>query len=388
MPRRSVSAFITIRCASTPSVFPFFLSVRHSDEIWPLPCAFLQVKLSPSLDWRLDVIDSVSSLTLLLLTLCGMFFSIPESSESTHYREWISWLAYLSVWMFSLLAAAALINEIFEIVWCWRLRRQSFLGEDPLVHIKEELRYSTSGLAHPATPALSWRRSLTIGSPSKMPRRKKTGIFKGFLHNNREAIVESIRKQLFSRTVIASTTRRDKQTEGTDVIDVCTSVFHQINMLRFRASMQHLGSTNSLECDLVVSYSARLVLFLLRSTRCAGSKCRFENLSKRCSRISAMDQVGLRSRTSKQLYLAKCHSIEARSAGTCTTCSHAPSTAGVEALSHKKKATFWRDIAESRPQLIDFLCHPDELGQVRLALRIVENCRHSLLIKTGACRNP
>ena len=364
MPRRSVSAFITIRCASTPSVFPFFLSVRHSDEIWPLPRAFLQVKLSPSLDWRLDVIDSVSSLILLLLTLCGMFFSIPESSESTHYREWISWLAYLSVWMFSLLAAAALINEIFEIVWCWRLRRQSFLGEDPLVHIKEELRYSTSGLAHPATPALSWRRSLTIGSPSKMPRRKKTGIFKGFLHNNREAIVESIRKQLFSRTVIASTTRRDKQTEGTDVIDVCTSVFHQINMLRFRASMQHLGSTNSLECDLVVSYSARLVLFLLRSTRCAGSKCRFENLSKRCSRISAMDQVGLRSRTSKQLYLA----IKARSAGTCTTCSHAPSTAGVEALSHKKKATFWRDIAESRPQLIDFLCHPDELGQVRLAL--------------------
>ena len=38
--------------------------------------------------------------------------------------------------------------------------------------------------------------------------------------------------------------------------------------------------------------------------------------------------------------------------------------AGVDALCHKKKATFWRKLAESFPQLIDFLCNPDDLGQV------------------------
>jgi len=40
--------------------------------------------------------------------------------------------------------------------------------------------------------------------------------------------------------------------------------------------------------------------------------------------------------------------------------------AGVDALCHKKKATFWRKLAESFPQLIDFLCNPDDLGQVSL----------------------
>jgi hypothetical protein len=37
---------------------------------------------------------------------------------------------------------------------------------------------------------------------------------------------------------------------------------------------------------------------------------------------------------------------------------------GVDPLSHKKKANFWRDLAESFPQLIDFLCNPADVGQV------------------------
>ena len=41
--------------------------------------------------------------------------------------------------------------------------------------------------------------------------------------------------------------------------------------------------------------------------------------------------------------------------------------AGVDPLSHKKKANFWRDLAEAFPQLIDFLCSPADLGQVSLS---------------------
>lgn len=48
--------------------------------------------------------------------------------------------------------------------------------------------------------------------------------------------------------------------------------------------------------------------------------------------------------------------------------------AGVDALCHKKKATFWRKLAASFPQLIDFLCNPDDLGQV-LNPRLAENGR-------------
>ena len=40
---------------------------------------------------------------------------------------------------------------------------------------------------------------------------------------------------------------------------------------------------------------------------------------------------------------------------------------GVDAISHKKKARFWRTIADSFPQLIDFLCEPNDLGQVVLS---------------------
>ena len=37
---------------------------------------------------------------------------------------------------------------------------------------------------------------------------------------------------------------------------------------------------------------------------------------------------------------------------------------GLDPLSHKKKATFWRQLAEAFPELIDFLCNPNDLGQV------------------------
>ena len=37
---------------------------------------------------------------------------------------------------------------------------------------------------------------------------------------------------------------------------------------------------------------------------------------------------------------------------------------GVDPLSQKKKAKFWRHLAEGFPQLIDFLCNPKDLGQV------------------------
>jgi hypothetical protein len=37
---------------------------------------------------------------------------------------------------------------------------------------------------------------------------------------------------------------------------------------------------------------------------------------------------------------------------------------GLDPLSHKKKAKFWRQLAEAFPELIDFLCNPNDLGQV------------------------
>ncbi len=32
---------------------------------------------------------------------------------------------------------------------------------------------------------------------------------------------------------------------------------------------------------------------------------------------------------------------------------------GVDVLSHKKKATFWRELVELFPNLIDYLCNPN-----------------------------
>jgi hypothetical protein len=54
--------------------------------------------------------------------------------------------------------------------------------------------------------------------------------------------------------------------------------------------------------------------------------------------------------------------------------------AGVDPLSHKKKANFWRDLAEAFPQLIDFLCSPADLGQVVLS-HSPHTCRACCLIR-------
>jgi hypothetical protein len=37
--------------------------------------------------------------------------------------------------------------------------------------------------------------------------------------------------------------------------------------------------------------------------------------------------------------------------------------AGLSAISHRKKATFWRELIDRFPGLIDFLCNPDDVGQ-------------------------
>ena len=38
--------------------------------------------------------------------------------------------------------------------------------------------------------------------------------------------------------------------------------------------------------------------------------------------------------------------------------------AGLACISHKKKATFWRDLIDRFPRLIDFLCNTENVGQV------------------------
>ena len=39
--------------------------------------------------------------------------------------------------------------------------------------------------------------------------------------------------------------------------------------------------------------------------------------------------------------------------------------AGVDILSHKKKAVFWRTLTNAFPALVDYLCNEADLGQVR-----------------------
>ena len=38
---------------------------------------------------------------------------------------------------------------------------------------------------------------------------------------------------------------------------------------------------------------------------------------------------------------------------------------GLHELSHKKKAKFWRQLTSSYPSILDFLCNPKQLHQVR-----------------------
>ena len=38
---------------------------------------------------------------------------------------------------------------------------------------------------------------------------------------------------------------------------------------------------------------------------------------------------------------------------------HSEAAAGVDMLSHKKKAAFWRELVELFPNMIDYLCNPN-----------------------------
>jgi hypothetical protein len=38
---------------------------------------------------------------------------------------------------------------------------------------------------------------------------------------------------------------------------------------------------------------------------------------------------------------------------------HYQASAGVDILSHKKKATFWRELVELFPNILDYLCNPN-----------------------------
>ena len=50
----------------------------------------------------------------------------------------------------------------------------------------------------------------------------------------------------------------------------------------------------------------------------------------------------------------------------CTRTHDVHEAVGVDVLSHQKKATFWRELVELFPNLIDYLCNPN-VNPVRYA---------------------
>ena len=201
-----------------------------------------QVKLNPYLDSNLDLVETVLTLILLLISCCGMIFS--AYTENAGFEPWhkdsLGWLTYLSMVFGSFLCAALLANEMFEYFCGWYLNRVKFLGDPSadLHHRREGLAYSKTALAHvqvdlPESPS-SKATGAQLGSQAStaLVRRPSSVLI----------AAQKLRKHIRGSYVFS----QDEATEAVSSED--TKLFYTVNLLRFRLSMQRLDSPNRSSC--------------------------------------------------------------------------------------------------------------------------------------------
>jgi hypothetical protein len=200
------------------------------------------VKKNPYVDSNLDVVETVLTLILLFLSCCGMVFA--AYTENGGFLPWhlesLSWLAYLSMVLGSLLCSALLANEAFEQSCAWYLNRVSFLGDASAdaKRSRAELAYSKSAVAHvemlqPSSNAISMDTapSSTVGR-SLAIRRSVSDAFQWF-----EKRLSKI------GSYVATQDQGEEEVSSKD-----TNLFYLVNLLRFHQSMKGLDASDKSSC--------------------------------------------------------------------------------------------------------------------------------------------
>jgi hypothetical protein len=196
---------------------------------------YRQVKLNPYIDANLDIVETVLTLILLFLACCGLIFSAYSPASGLELSSWkqaqllsLTWLSYLSMILGSLLCAALLANEFFELLVAWYLNRVSFLGDasaDP-EQGKGKLTYSKSALAYPEARGLE-------ADP-----RSLSSKWKGALVAS--AAIQKLKSVARRRLSVVGSYNVPQGGADKVVSSRDTKLFYLVNLLRFRKSMQGL----------------------------------------------------------------------------------------------------------------------------------------------------
>jgi hypothetical protein len=197
-----------------------------------------QVKMNPYLDPNLDIVQTVLTLILLLISCSGMLFSAsPENvdfapgQEESLALDRLGLLTYLIIVLGSALCAALLANEVFEIICGWYLNRVGFLGDasaDPR-RGREALAFSKTALAHAEVPPGTQQSAQKSAGLPRQP----------------SFVLRSARRlsSRFRGSYDASQSQADKEIGCAD-----TKLFYNVNLLRFRRTMQRLDSSRRSSC--------------------------------------------------------------------------------------------------------------------------------------------
>jgi hypothetical protein len=198
----------------------------------------MQVKLNPYVDSNLDIVETVLTLILLFIACCGMIFSAyaPDAGFESWQLVSLEWLTFISMVLGTLLSAALLANEAFELSYAWYLNREGLLGDTSADarHGREVLAYSKSATA-----------PVHLDSPKKAAVHRTTSrVKRRTLHGGVASVwdaTQRLRRRLHNVGV-------DDATQDEDVSSEDTKLFYTVNLLRFQTSMQRRDPSDRVMC--------------------------------------------------------------------------------------------------------------------------------------------
>jgi hypothetical protein len=170
---------------------------------------------------------------LLILCFCGTIFSAydPNAGFEPWHFESLAWIAFLSMIIGTLLCAALLANEFFEVCFAWHLNREGLLGDtsDDPSHRPELLAYSKSATAY-----------VLVDSP------KKVAVQDTALHAEPNASLGGVAQAMTSKFKGAFVYKLKEDDEDVSIED--TKLFYHVNLLRFRTSIQRRDPSERFVC--------------------------------------------------------------------------------------------------------------------------------------------
>ncbi len=194
------------------------------------------MKLNPYLNSHVDIVETVLTFVLLLLSGCGLVFAVSRGSDhqSESLLEWqvemLTWLTYLGMVFGSLLAAVLTANDCFQVGYFWYLDRVHFLGDasaDP--SYKGELTFSIGVRAHVRRPDGALSRNAS--SPKDRPKLGLGTLVLGRLPQR-----------------LSSLTADDDSSDDEPVGSNDAKLFHLANLLHCRMFLKRLAASEKESC--------------------------------------------------------------------------------------------------------------------------------------------